>query len=53
MHSLEEPFHDVAAVGGALSWLVNTAASAMVGLVVGFALVAIVSRVRGDEAAAH
>ena len=49
VHSLEEPFHDVAAVGGALAWLVNTAASALIGLVVGFAIVAIVSRIRSDD----
>jgi uncharacterized protein len=46
VHSLEEPVHDVAGVGGVLAWLVNTAASAVVGLVVGFAVVAVVSRVR-------
>lgn len=44
VHHLEEPFHDVAAVGGVLSWLVNTAASAVVGLAVGFLAVAIVAR---------
>jgi predicted DNA repair protein MutK len=53
VHSLEEPFHDIAGVGGALGWLVNTAASALVGLVVGFAIVAVVSRVRGGEPAVH
>jgi hypothetical protein len=36
----EDPFHDVAAIGGVLTWLVNTAASAIVGLIVGFAVVA-------------
>jgi predicted DNA repair protein MutK len=54
VHDLEQPFHDVAAVGGALGWLVNTAASAVVGLVVGFLVVAIVSRLPfGKPAPAH
>jgi uncharacterized protein len=44
VHSLESPMDDIAAVGGVLAWLVNTAASALVGLVVGFAVVAVVSR---------
>ncbi len=39
---LEEPAHDVAGVGGVLGWLVNTGLSAVVGLVVGFAVVAVV-----------
>jgi predicted DNA repair protein MutK len=45
VHSLEDPMHDIAGVGGVLGWLVNTAASAVVGLIVGFAVVAIVSAV--------
>jgi predicted DNA repair protein MutK len=44
VHDLEDPVHDVGAVGGMLAWLVNTAASAVVGLIVGFTLVAVVSR---------
>jgi predicted DNA repair protein MutK len=44
VHSLEEPVHDVDGIGGVLTWLVNTGASAVVGLVVGFAVVAVVSR---------
>jgi uncharacterized protein len=53
VHSLEDPTHDVAGVGGVLGWLVNTACSAVVGLVVGFAVVAVASRVprRQKEAA--
>lgn len=46
VHSLEEPAHDVAGIGGVLGWLVNTAASAVVGLVVGFAVVAVVARIK-------
>ena len=56
VHSLEDPVHDISGVGGVLAWLVNTAASAVVGLIVGFAVVAVVSRVRraraGTDAAA-
>ncbi len=53
VHSLEDPAHGVAVVGGVLAWLVNTAASAAVGLIVGFAAVAAVagiSRVRRGAA---
>ncbi|MGE0879641.1 MAG: DUF808 domain-containing protein [Acidimicrobiia bacterium] len=53
VHDLEEPVHDVDGVGGALAWLVNTAASAVVGLCVGFLVVVIVSRVPFKRAAAH
>ena len=52
VHSLADPVHDIAAVGGVLAWLVDTAASALVGLVVGFAVVAVVSRLpRGKREA--
>ena len=44
IHWLEKPAHDIAGIGGVLGWLVNTAAAAAVGLVVGFAIVAVVSR---------
>ncbi len=57
VHTLEDPFHDVAVVGGVLSWLINTAASAAVGLIVGFAAVFAVIGVsrlrRGGAPAAH
>lgn len=57
VHSLEDPVHDVPGVGGVLTWLVNTAASAVVGLIVGFAVVAVVSRIprrnRDKASAAH
>ena len=55
VHSLEDPVHDLATVGGVLAWIVNTAASALIGLLVGFLVVAVVSRVRawrGDDTAA-
>ena len=50
VHSVEEPVHDVAGVGGVLGWLVNTAASAVVGLAVGFAVLAVVARVQRRRA---
>jgi predicted DNA repair protein MutK len=46
VHRLEEPVHDVAGIGGALAWLVNTLASAIVGLAVGAVVVALVGRVK-------
>jgi predicted DNA repair protein MutK len=52
VHSLEDPVHDVAGIGGVLSWLVDTAASALVGVVVGFVVVGIVSRLPRRRAAA-
>jgi uncharacterized protein len=45
VHDLEEAVHDVGGVGGVLGWLVNTAASAMVGLVVGLILTFAVAEV--------
>jgi hypothetical protein len=45
VHDLEGGVDDVAAVGGVLAWLVNTAASAVLGFVVGAVLVAVVSAV--------
>ena len=43
VHHLEEAVHHaVGGVGGVLAWLVNTGASAVIGLVVGAVVVAIV-----------
>jgi uncharacterized protein len=55
VHSLEDPVNDIGGVGGVLGWLVNTAASAVVGLIVGFVVVAIVAAIsrRRSPAAAH
>lgn len=44
VHGLEESVHGVAAIGGVLAWLVNTALSAIVGLIVGGLVVAIISQ---------
>ncbi len=41
VHHAEEYVHDISAVGGVLAWLVNTAASAVIGLVVGVVVAAV------------
>ena len=46
VHRLENPVHDVAGIGGVLAWLLNTLASAIVGLAVGTLVVVLVARVR-------
>jgi uncharacterized protein len=46
VHDLEEAVHGTGWVSGVLDWLVNTAASAVVGLVVGIAVAAVVSKVQ-------
>ncbi|KGI67542.1 DUF808 domain-containing protein [Mycolicibacterium rufum] len=43
VHHAEGYVHDVAGVGGVLAWLVNTAASAVIGLIVGAVVLGIVS----------
>ena len=43
VHDLEHTVEDTGSVAGVLEWLINTGASALVGLVVGSALVGIVS----------
>lgn len=45
VHHLEEAVHGVAGVGGFLAWLVNTLASALVGLVVGAVVVVVMHQV--------
>ncbi len=49
VHDLEESVRDVGGIGGVLAWLVNTALSAVVGLVIGGIVVAIVSRFHGES----
>jgi len=54
VHLLEDHAHGVPGIGGVLAWFLNTLASAVVGLVVGALVVAIVARVRaarGDASA--
>jgi hypothetical protein len=53
VHHLEEGVRGVAAVGGILAWLVNTVASAILGLVVGAIVVAVMHVVPRRGAAAH
>lgn len=56
VHHLEEDVHHaVAGIGAALGWLVNTACSAVFGLVVGAAVIAVVHLLpsRSKDAAAH
>ena len=57
VHELEKLVHDVPAIGGVLSWLVNTACSALVGLAVGGVIVAVVAKLpfgkSGDAATQH
>lgn len=50
VHWLSDPVHGWSGVGGVLAWLVETAASAVVGLVVGMVVVLIVAALpkRGD-----
>jgi uncharacterized protein len=57
VHKLEEKANGVSGIGGALAWLVNTSISALIGLVVGLALIAAVSCLpinkRGHAKAEH
>jgi hypothetical protein len=58
VHELEHLVEDVAGIGGVLSWLVNTAASAVVGFVVGSIIVVVVARLpfgkaKADPATGH
>ena len=45
VHDLEQAVHDTGPLSGVLEWLVNTAASALVGLVIGVVVVTVVTRV--------
>jgi uncharacterized protein len=54
VHRLEEAVHGTGPFSGVLAWIVNTAASALVGLVVGLAVAAVVARLpKRRNAAAH
>ena len=43
LHRLEDQVHDRAGIGGVLAWLINTLASAIVGLAVGALVLAVVA----------
>ena len=49
VHELEELVHDTGALSGVLEWLVNTGASAIVGLAVGLVAVAVASKTVGRK----
>ncbi len=53
VHTLEEAVHAVPAVGGVLAWLAGTLASALVGLVVGAVVVAVMHLRPRRAGAAH
>jgi predicted DNA repair protein MutK len=58
VHELEQPVHDVPVIGGFLAWLVNTVASAIVGLGVGAVIATVVDRLpkrrkKGEPTSAH
>ena len=56
VHHLEESVHDVPLVHGVLAWLLNTLASALVGLVIGTLIHQVVTRLpfgKKPDAAAH
>ena len=44
VHHLEEQVEDAAGIGGVLAWLVNTALSAVVGLLIGFVIVLVATQ---------
>lgn len=45
VHALEHPFVDIAVVGGFLAWLVNTVCSAVVGIIWGLIVMAVIGPV--------
>jgi len=53
VHDLEHAVDGVAGIGGVLAWLVNTAASAVVGFAVGAVIVLVVSRLPFGKARAE
>jgi uncharacterized protein len=53
VHSIEDAVDGVGGIGGVLAWLGNTIVSAIVGLIVGFAIVMIVVRLPFGKNKAH
>jgi uncharacterized protein len=53
VHDLEKKVEDVDGIGGVLAWLINTSISAVIGLVVGAIVVAIVSRFHRADHSDH
>jgi uncharacterized protein len=52
VHKLEDKVHGVSGIGGVLGWLVNTTLSAVIGLIVGFLVIAVVKRLPKQKKAA-
>ena len=54
MHHLEEVAHDAfESIGGVVAWIVNTLASALVGLIVGLFVATVVHFIPRGSKAAH
>ncbi len=56
VHEIEKSVHDIGGIGGVLGWLVNTSISAVLGIIVGSIVVAVVTRLpigSQDADAAH
>ncbi|MDP1794155.1 MAG: DUF808 domain-containing protein [Acidimicrobiales bacterium] len=53
VHEAEHAVHDVGGIGGVLSWLVNTGASAIVGFAVGALIATVVARLPKRSGAEH
>ena len=51
VHDVEDVLHHVAVLGGVLGWMFNTLVSAALGVAVGFAVLAVVSRLAGSGVA--
>jgi predicted DNA repair protein MutK len=49
VHDLEKRVEDVDGIGGLLAWLINTGISAIIGLVVGGIVVAVVSAIKNRK----
>jgi predicted DNA repair protein MutK len=56
VHRAEEAVHHIGGIGGVLAWLINTAASAVIGLVIGAVVVAamhLIARIKGRSQQPH
>ena len=49
VHDLEKKVEDIDGIGGLLAWLINTGISALIGLIVGAIVVAVVSQFRSKS----
>jgi predicted DNA repair protein MutK len=53
VHDIEKSIADSGGLGGVLAWIFNTSVSAVIGLIVGFVVVAIVSRLHAKSHDGH